>query len=173
MTILRARFVRIAGQKDRVYVVRPDGSEVSWSFPTYGDQLPHDLVHLIVESAAGLAAGFWGRVAAGVDPARVNALANAAAGKLETKYAGFGGDLGELLIAEALAAYPWRAGADERAAWAEHAGAGIDPPDDALVLRVAELLDAQTGRWRTLVPKGVIEAVFDPSDPRRGLSRWV
>ena len=68
--VLRASFVRVAGQRDRIYVLRSDGSEVSWVFPTYGDMVPHDLVHVVVESAFGLKNGFWGRVDAGVDPAR-------------------------------------------------------------------------------------------------------
>src|SRR5262245_20109080 len=64
---LRAAFVRIEGKWDRIYVTRGDGTEVMWEFPTYGPELPHDLVHLVVEAAFGIADGFWGRVDAGVD----------------------------------------------------------------------------------------------------------
>ena len=46
---MKASFVRTEGAPDRIYVVRSDGSETSWSFPTYGDGLPHDLCHLVVE----------------------------------------------------------------------------------------------------------------------------
>ena len=38
-----------------------------WEFPSYGDGLPHDLCHLIVEEALGLSEGFWGLVDQHVD----------------------------------------------------------------------------------------------------------
>jgi hypothetical protein len=169
--MLRATFVRTAGQPDRVYVVRPDGTEVSWSFPSYGDMLPHDLVHLVVEAAAGLRDGFWGRVARGVDPARVNALADGAAGKLADKYAGYGDDLRELVVAEALAAYPWTADdPDYRAAvladWRERIGAGVEPPSSERIATVRAMLEALTARWRTLLPKGSLVVEFDPDAPQ-------
>ncbi len=46
---MQVSFVRTAGARDRIYVRRTSGSEVSWEFPSYGDELPHDLVHLVVE----------------------------------------------------------------------------------------------------------------------------
>ena len=168
--MLRATFVRTAGQPDRVYVVRPDGSEVSWPFPSYGDALPHDLVHLVVEAAAGLRDGFWGRVARGVDPARVNAQADAAAGKLGQKYAGYGDDLRELIHAEALAAYPWSA--DDPAlhdgllaAWRDGIGATFAEPDAARVDAVRAALADLLTRWRALAPKGALAVEFDPERP--------
>jgi hypothetical protein len=36
---MEVSFVRIRGQRDRICVHRTDGSEVSWVFPTYGDEL--------------------------------------------------------------------------------------------------------------------------------------
>ena len=49
--MLKASFVRTVGDRDRIYVVRSDGSEVNGAFPAYGDALPHDLTHLVVEAA--------------------------------------------------------------------------------------------------------------------------
>ena len=95
--MLRAAFVRTVGQPDRIYVTRSDGSEISWPFPTYGEGLPHDLVHLVVESAFGVSGGFWGRVDQGVDPKRVNDEANRRGGR--DKYTAFGPDLSELYLA--------------------------------------------------------------------------
>src|SRR5262245_15511481 len=103
--LAQVAFVRRQGERDRVHVKRPDTTERPWVFPTFGDMVPHDLVHLVVESAFGVRRGFWGRVDAGVDPGRVNAQANRAGGR--DKYAGFGEDLRELYLAEGLAGAPW------------------------------------------------------------------
>jgi hypothetical protein len=64
---LEVSFVRHRHRRDRIYVTRPDGTSLSWDFPTYGDRLPHDLVHLVVEDGLGIDQGFWGLVAGGVD----------------------------------------------------------------------------------------------------------
>jgi hypothetical protein len=79
--MLNASFVRTLGDRDRIYVSRSDRSEVSWAFPTYGDVPPHDMIHLIVESAFDVGQGFWGRVDAGIDPGRIMAQANRMGGR--------------------------------------------------------------------------------------------
>ena len=65
--MLRATFVRKRGHRDHVYVVRSDDSTLDWAFPSYGDGLPHDFCHLVVEDGLGLADGFWGLIDAHVD----------------------------------------------------------------------------------------------------------
>jgi hypothetical protein len=55
-----------------VYVKRDDGSSTGWEFPSYGDGLPHDLCHLVVEDVLWLTEGFWGLVDQGVDVGLVN-----------------------------------------------------------------------------------------------------
>jgi hypothetical protein len=95
-------FVRTQGQPDRIYVRRSSGDEAWWSFPSYGDGLPHDLVHLLVEAAFGLRRGLWGLVDAGADKARINAEANRMGGK--DKYRALGPDQRDILFSEALAA---------------------------------------------------------------------
>ena len=47
--VLEVAFVRRRGGRDRVYVTRADGTSTGWDFPSYGDWLPHDLCHLVVE----------------------------------------------------------------------------------------------------------------------------
>ena len=168
---LWASFVRILGQPDRIYVHRSDDSEVSWTFPTYGDGLPHDLVHLVVESAFGVRRGFWGRVDSGVDPARVNAAANRRGGT--DKFAPFGANLRELYLAEAMAVVRWGdvtlsddgIVAIVRDSYCE---LELDVPvtlSRERVARVRETLDALRCRWCELLPKGTLRLPFDPTDP--------
>jgi hypothetical protein len=70
--MLEATFVRNRGTRDRVYVRREDGTATGWNFPTYGDGLPHDLCHLVIEDGLGLSEGFWGLVDRHVDVALVD-----------------------------------------------------------------------------------------------------
>lgn len=55
-----------------MYVTRDDGTSTGWDFPSYGDGLPHDLCHLVVEEELNLTEGFWGLVDQGVDVALVD-----------------------------------------------------------------------------------------------------
>jgi hypothetical protein len=65
--VMEVSFVRHRESRDRVYVTRHDGSSTAWDFPSYGEGLPHDLCHLVVEEELGIAQGFWGLVDRGVD----------------------------------------------------------------------------------------------------------
>jgi hypothetical protein len=38
-----------------------------WAFPTYGDELPHDLCHLVVEEMLEIPNGVWGLVEQGME----------------------------------------------------------------------------------------------------------
>jgi hypothetical protein len=163
---MQVTFVRHPDAPDRIYVTRDDGSEVSWSFPSYGDGLPHDLVHLVLERRFGLRHGFWGRVNAGVDPSRINAMANRKGGK--GKYAGFGEDLHELHLAEALAGAPW--GMSELSdaellamILANVAATGTPAPADLTLETIGQLCRelAETRRqWQAEAPKGALRFSF-------------
>jgi len=65
--VLEVTFVRRRGGRDRVYVTREDATSTCWDFPSYGDGLPHDLCHLVVEDGLELVDGFWGLVDQGVE----------------------------------------------------------------------------------------------------------
>jgi hypothetical protein len=163
---MRVRFVRNQGQRDRVYVQRSNGSEVWWSFPSYGADLPHDLVHMVVESAFQIPDGFWGRVDAGVDPSRVNADANRIGGK--GKYAGFGDDLRGLYLAEALANLWWSlaelsdeerferlTGECRKQELAVPQSVGLEA-----IRNVRSRLDDLRARWRALGTEGTLELTW-------------
>jgi hypothetical protein len=162
---MQITFVRHAGAPDRIYVVRDDGTESSWSFPSYGDGLPHDLVHLVLERRLGLRGGFWGRVAAGVEVSRINAMANRSGGK--GKYAGFGDDLGELYLVEALAGAAWGmselSDAELLAMITANLGSGLSAPPDLTVETIAKLrgeLEQLRRQWQAQVPKGALHFLF-------------
>ena len=86
-----------------MYVHRSDGTSTGWDFPSYGDGLPHDLCHLVVEDELGLADGFWGLVDQGVDVALVNNQATLVRDGAPLGEQ-VGSDLAELLEAEAAVA---------------------------------------------------------------------
>lgn len=178
--MLRASFVRTIGERDRIYVVRSDGSQVDWAFASYGDALPHDLIHLVVEAAFGLAQGFWGRVDAGADPGAIMADANRRGGR--DRYLGFGTDRSELQLAEVVANPGWLVGEQSTAALQEGILAacresGLAAPAELSAQRIDEVRGALrllASRWRGLLPKGTIHLVFDSQDGSRtfdGLSK--
>lgn len=168
---LKASFVRTVGDRDRIYVVRSDGSAVDWAFPNYGDALPHDLIHLVVEAAFGLAQGFWGRVDAGADPAAIMAEANRRAGR--NKYSGFGTALSELQLAEALANPGWLVGEPSTASLRENIiaacrEAGLTVPEllsTERIDKVRVVLKHLASQWRGFSSKGAVHLAFDPRDP--------
>lgn len=163
--MLRATFVRTAGEGDRIYVTRSNGSEVNWSFPTYGNGLPHDLVHLVVEACLGLRSGFWGRVDAGADPRLINAEANRTGGK--EKYAAFGREQTELHIAEALAGAAWWPEGTTHEQLEESVATqcrrlGVPVPDlsPEHAARIRSTLARLARRWGALLPKGSLSVTF-------------
>jgi hypothetical protein len=69
---LTVSFARHYGKRDHIYVTREDGTLCDWAFPTYGDQLPHDLCHLIIEEMLEIRNGFWGLVEQGMEVRLIN-----------------------------------------------------------------------------------------------------
>jgi len=146
-------------------VRRTNGTEVSWVFPTFGNYIPHDLVHLVVEAAFGLRQGFWGRVDAGVDPARINEEANRIGGA--NKYAAYGADQVELIIAEILAATRWGDSTlSDEALLAEllQKCPKLAPVNTERIAAVRETLDSLCRRWMEIFPKGAVKVQLDFGD---------
>jgi len=141
---VKITFVRTVGARDRIYVERDDGTTASWSFPTYGDAPPHDLVHLIAEQELAIADGLWARIAAGADLASINDAADRAGGAMAVKYAALGDLDGVLRSEQAAAAVGTEHG--EIAAWIDR---------DRLA-RARERLAEVAARWRALAPKGAL-----------------
>ncbi len=165
---LRASFHR-AGQSDLVTARRRDGTEVSWRLSTGGARLPHDLVHLVIESGFGLSRGLWGLVDAGADPARINEEASRARGP--DRHRGFGEDRRELLMAEGLCAVCWHDPALDDAdlcdaAIESCAAFGVEAPRTLTPARVAAVRAAiQQLRARFRRDHVSVSFSFDSKDP--------
>lgn len=71
--------IRITKQEraDRVEAWPPGRLPVAFDLPKKGP-VPHDVVHLLVESELGIADGFWGLLARGADPVALAGMAKAA-----------------------------------------------------------------------------------------------
>lgn len=100
---------------DTVDVQGPSSGPYRFAFPKKGP-IPHDAVHLIVEQALGMRRGFWGMVAAGVDPAAIQEIAkaggHASATRAELPDAGIVELLQAERIVECFEADAWGAPAD-------------------------------------------------------------
>jgi hypothetical protein len=60
-------FTHTGGATDWVYVLRDNGIPLRWPWPSFGTELPRDLMHFLVETRLGARHGFWGMVADGTN----------------------------------------------------------------------------------------------------------
>lgn len=172
MTRLSIAFVRAHERHDRIFITFSDGQQGGWRFPSYGEALPHDLVHFGVETAFELSRGVWGLVASGIDFQAINAQANHRGGTIREKYAGLGDDLSELLFAEALATARWF---DQDISLSELREdivgqcqrTDIDPVvelTDARLQSARELLFQHYEAWSQLAPKQALNLTWPATD---------
>jgi len=149
--VLTATFVRTRGRRDHVYVVRGDATTVDWAFPSYGDGLPHDLCHLVVEDGLGLHGDFWGLIDGHVDVQLIdNEATLVRRGRPLVEEHGI--DLSGLRRAEAAVAAMAGPGVDLDAA------AGVAPDD--VVTAITDRLRELCHQWRALDNGGAITVVF-------------
>jgi hypothetical protein len=178
---MQVAFARRRDRRDRVYVTRQDGSSTAWDFPSYGDRLPHDLCHLVVEEGLGIVNGFWGLVEQGVEVRLVDDQATLVRdGKPLVQQVGI--DFSDLMQAEAAVALLGPTGIQTRQVAglavvhfdAEASGAtstderqlGLEfdlPPGtpDAVVAAVRQRLDELAEQWRRLDDGEAITLTYD------------
>jgi hypothetical protein len=155
---LQATFVRHRERRDRIYVTRQDGTAIFWDFPTYGDRLPHDLVHLVVESELGIANGFWGLVDQGVQVSLIdNQSTLVRHGRPLVEQPGI--DLSDLVRAENAVAHLGSTGPAEE-------GAGGASP--TMVAKARQRLDDLGRQWRDLADGTAITLTFGHHDEQPG-----
>ena len=155
---------------DRVAFRRDDGSADSFDFPKKG-LTPHDAYHYFVERELGMARGFWGMVASGIEPAAIQQLA-ADAGHASAKRARSPDtSIVELLQAERLVecfeAESWSGGSDDEGimamaepGWvASHVPAPSDVRNRIPTIRTQ--LRAFEERWKELALGESIELIWE------------
>ncbi len=155
---------------DTVAFCRADGSGDSFDFPKKGPT-PHDAFHYFVERELGMAKGFWGLVASGVEPGAIQQLAadagHASAKRAQVPHA----SIVELIQAERLVecfeAESWSGASDDEGivAMAESGWASSHVPVPLGVQNripaIREQLREFEQRWHELAIGGSIELAWE------------
>jgi hypothetical protein len=167
---MRIVFTRTGKKQNRVAVTRDDGTEVTFEWPEHPG-LPHDLVHVVVESELGLRDGFWGLVHDGVDVVRINDASTRALRGGRRAAEIDGRSLLELYRAEAVVgvfaseAFGGPIDASMRREMIAHSCAqlGIDETpeiDDAVAERIRRRLGELGVRWNHVGPGESLEVDY-------------
>jgi hypothetical protein len=167
---MRIAFVRTGRKNNRVSAVRDDGSSVSFEWPEHPG-LPHDLVHVVIESELRMRDAFWGLVHDGVDVVRINdAEARARRGGRASEIEGR--SLAELYLAEAVVSvfasetYGGAIDAQMRAEMIEQSCAQLgiaSPPviDDSVAERIRARLAELGAQWNRTRPGESLELFYE------------
>ena len=178
---MRIWFERAGERRVRITVERDDGALLEIRSPDASREIPHDLVHYVVEAELGLPEGFWGKIARGVvfdsvrvvrAPIRRTARPRRKRRRLPPR---------QLLEAEVLVEIflkSWDGSAVEEygsvrayldATWSPRTRSRADEIDPATIDRVSARLDEISRRWQAL-PKGrALELDWPP--PRSEVAR--
>lgn len=160
---MEVRFKRTGARRYAVIVVVPGQPEQAMDpAPGYDDDIPHDLVHYVVEAELGLGSGVYGRAAQGggtfiraaraEDGKRARARQRRKQHKRESALKAQDGE-GEMALSERLAALSdvaWRRQHGQRADPLRKPPALASSEDAERVARVVVRLDALAALWRGL-----------------------
>jgi hypothetical protein len=125
-------------------VLLDNGTPLRWPWPSYGAELPRDLVHYLVETRLGIRHGFWGLVADGINFGYLSTAADQTRAGVPPSppLTGPEVDLTELVEVECVARVITAEPAEPAGApGAVDGGAAVglapaDPPSDATCLRL-------------------------------------
>ncbi len=172
-------FKRTAERRYAV-VVKPQGygAQVMDPAPGYDDDIPHDLVHYVVEAELGLHNGVFGRAARGGGSfiresdagmaARARARLRRKQAKRERALGAQDDEPGEMLSSERLTALcdvAWRRRHGQRADPLRAAPTMKSQDDAARVERVVARLDQLAPLWRAVPVGGALELVWPSTQP--------
>ena len=144
--IMDILLTKLTNDRHRLDIVRRDGSRESATLETRS-YLLHDLLHLAVETEAGLNSGFWGCLARGRTLADMNDRSGQAMGDASAELLAVEQIVGVLTSAakgapasEVLAAL---------VRWTEAEGRALPPwLDSSFIMRVQARLRTLMGHWR-------------------------
>lgn len=147
---------------DDVEIRRANGPSSRFSFPKKGP-IPHDAVHLFVETTLGLTHGFWGMVLEGMQPEAIQELAKAAGHASASRARQPDSSIVELLqaerIVECFEAELWGGPSDgdtlRGVALAACTASHVPMPDlnDDRILAIRDLIQDFAARWMA-APQG-------------------
>lgn len=171
---MQIEIIKGAGRDDTLRVTRADGSVAQAQVSKKGP-LPHDAVHVIVESELGFGAGFIGLIAAGRDPGEIANLAAAMGHSSARKAHTPDAAIIELIQAERLVecfeAEAWGGPADLEtlqsvadAAFADSLVPRIVLPETAIA-RIRARLDQLKVDWLPLAPGAKLAFIWDMPAP--------
>ena len=155
-------FTKVAGRRYIVKVTRDVGPELAArNGPGYDSYLPHDIVHFVVETEAGIRGGVFGQLAAGdsgifwpVDQSRRSSRRKRVSTSEEDAD---------------MARSEWLAGVCPRV-WAKRARLPKDLPegvDPAVIERICTRLGGIAARWHALPVCGAITLTWPYGEGRR------
>ncbi|MGW6549860.1 hypothetical protein ACWGBV_06350, partial [Streptomyces sp. NPDC055051] len=124
------------------------GPDVRLPAQPVGPTMPHDLVHAVVETALGIADGFWGATARGATFEGFELVTPGRHRRSGMKVLRRGGDA--VMAAELSVNWAYRAW---RGLSTEGRGVGRPLLDEAALARTGPCLDAAAARWAA-VPEG-------------------
>jgi hypothetical protein len=153
-------------REDRIEMRRGDGSVARTTFPKKGP-VPHDVVHLMVESELGIAQGFWGLIAGGAAPDNIQDMAKAAghasASRAEHPAPHFIPAIQAERLVECFEADLWSGGSDNDSV-REMARAGCEqslvpapPMSDGSIDRIRAGLAAFRDQWTQMATGRTVE----------------
>lgn len=143
-------FTKVTNDAHEITVRRSTGPDVRRPPRETGPTIPHDLAHAAVESALGIADGFWGAVAAGVTFEDFEPLEGRHR-RSGLKVLRQKGDA--VMRAELIVSWSHRI-------WSGFPVDGLRPPDgcdDETVRRAGVALDDASARWAALPVGGALE----------------
>jgi len=151
---------------DRIEMRRGDGSVARTTFPKKGP-VPHDVVHLMVESELGIAKGFWGLVAGGAEPGDIQDMAKAAghasASRAQHPAPHFIPAIQAERLVECFEADLWSGGSDNESiremarAGCEQSLVPLPSMTDVSIDRIRSGLAAFRDQWTLMATGGTVE----------------
>jgi len=175
---VKVQFRKGEGRRYYMRVTRERGPALAErQGPGYDDDLPHDLVHFVVEAEAGLTAGVFGQVAAGrnqifwpEDKTKIRKQ-NRRDAKAQP-LSGSGEDMRRSELLTTICTHLWQVRTGRRGRLPHgYEALAASESDAALIARIVNRLDERARAWRSLPPGGSRTLTWPDTPPPKRRSR--